>query len=67
MYKGLSLDVIHFEAQDVITSSIGLNKNCVCTSTDSPVIYRHFDESGVPCTADVHNHTCNNSCEYITP
>ena len=62
-YSSLSIDVIHFEAQDVITSSTALDTNCVCTYSESDY-YCHYDASGVSCTADVHNHTTHVYCLY---
>ena len=63
-YSSLSIDVIHFEAQDVITSSTALDTNCVCTMASDGLGYRHYNENLVACTADVHNHTTHVYCLY---
>ena len=64
-YESLKLDIIHFEAQDVVTASVVLDTNCVCTFSD-PNTWYHWDNdgSGASCTADIHNHTCGNYCQY---
>ena len=64
-YSSLSIDVIRFEAQDVITSSTALDTNCVCTRTDGALGYRHYNDNGVACTADVHKHTSHDYCEFL--
>ena len=60
MYKGLSLDVIRFEAQDVVTASAA----CCCHQVrmGSHLCWGHYDANGNPCTANEHNHTCDNYC-----
>jgi len=69
MYKGLSLDVIRFEAQDVVTASIltdngSLNNGPVTSVTPASCICRnytgdlwwHVDDNGNPCQAASHRH-----------
>lgn len=62
-YETLKLEIIRFEAQDVVTASV-VDRNCVCTP--SADYWYHWDNngSGATCTADIHNHTCNNLCKY---
>lgn len=64
-YSSLSIDVIHFEAQDVITSSTALDTHCICVPGESACHYHYDRASRVSCTADVHKHNCNSLCIYI--
>lgn len=56
----LKIEVIKFETQDVITTSVA----CICVSCDidnatgKHISYPQGHPNGIPCPAQ--NHTCNN-------
>jgi len=57
-YESLKLEIIHFEAQDVVTASTP-EVECICWYNSESFKYRHYNILlNVECAAASHNHDC---------
>ena len=63
-YESLKLDIIRFEAQDVVTASTP-EPECICWFNMESGKYRHYNLLlNTVCPAASHNHDCNKGiCE----
>lgn len=63
-YETLKLDIIHFEAQDVVTASVP-EVDCICLYDSETHKWNHFNsELNASCAASSHNHTCGDDTCY---